>query len=285
MNGTDSPRSKPMKLTILIENHASSPELEAEHGLSIWIEADGRRILFDTGQSDAFARNADRLGIDLATADAIVLSHGHYDHTGGLAQALSIAPHSPFYLHAEAVVPRYSRVAEPPHRAIGMPGESKIAVHDYMMRCRWTGEPTQLSERIWLTGPIPRFTEFEDVGGPFYLDAECRRPDPIADDQALWIKTDAGLVIVLGCGHAGVVNTIQYVLGQTGRQPIAALIGGLHLVNADDRRLEKTIHFLREHTPARLVPCHCTGEKATQALKKEFPDQFIPGHAGFTFQV
>ena len=144
--------------------------------------------------------------------------------------------------------------------------------------------PVMLSDRIGLTGPIPRVTGFEDTGGPFFLDPEGESPDPIEDDLALWIRTDDGLVVCAGCSHAGIVNTLDYVRGLAGGARVRAVIGGLHLLEASSQRMDRTIAALRLLEPDFLVPCHCTGEKAVAALKEAFGERVSPGAAGMTFR-
>jgi 7,8-dihydropterin-6-yl-methyl-4-(beta-D-ribofuranosyl)aminobenzene 5'-phosphate synthase len=123
-----------------------------------------------------------------------------------------------------------------------------------------------LSSTIGLTGPIPRQTTFEDTGGAFFLDPEARHADPIEDDLALWIKTDQGLVVCVGCCHAGIINTLTHVRRLSGVAQIRAIIGGLHLLNADDRRLNHTLSAMQTIPIETVIPCHCTGDRAMDEL-------------------
>ena len=186
-------------ITTLVENTTSGPGLLAEHGLSLWIEYGNRHILFDTGQSDILVQNAKALNIDLARADAIVLSHGHYDHTGGLSTVLDIAPKARIYLHPAAIEPKFSRSS---HGAcsIGMPDSARQAIRN--REIIWTELPTQVFDGMGITGQVPRVNNFEDAGGPFFLDEDCREPDLLLDDQALFIESSKGLIVVFGCAHA-----------------------------------------------------------------------------------
>ncbi len=292
-------------ITILVDNKASEG-LAAEHGLSLWIEADGKRVLFDTGQSAAFAANALALGVKLATADIVVLSHGHYDHTGGLPQVFgarspAVGGQQPaafigapqLYCHPGVTRPRYA-VREGKATSIGMPVASLGALEQLpASQVRWVREPVWLSPNVGLTGPLPRLTPYEDSGGPFYLDAHGKQPDSIEDDLALWILTAKGLILCLGCCHAGLVNTLRHVRTvTTGTRPtngwsearqIRAVIGGLHLVNATRERLEGTIAELKPLKPELVVPCHCTGEAAVAQLKTALGDIVQEGASGLTF--
>lgn len=257
-------------ITTLVENTTSDPGLLAEHGLSFWIEYDNRHILFDTGQSDLLVRNAKALDIDLAQADAIVLSHGHYDHTGGLSTVLGIAPKALLYLHPAAIEPKFSR-SGPKQCSIGMPDSVKKTIRSRQVV--WTEFQTQVFDGIGLTGQVPRINSFEDTGGPFFLDEGCRQPDPLLDDQALFIESSKGLIVVFGCAHAGVVNTLQRISNINRGKHFCAVMGGMHLLNADPERIERTITAFQEYDLRRIGPAHCTGSDAVKRIRSAFPEQ------------
>ncbi|GAB6095030.1 MBL fold metallo-hydrolase [Desulfatiferula olefinivorans] len=276
--------SASVTLTLLVDNHSENG-CRAEHGFSMWIEADGRNILFDTGQTHAFYANAKRLGIDADRADLVVLSHGHYDHTGGLPHAVHQDHPVHLYGHPGIVRPRYS-IREGVAAPIHMPRPSMVTI-DRLPReyLHWVHRPMTLTDRIGLTGPIPRLTGFEDTGGPFFLDPAGHRPDPIDDDLALWINTDLGLVVCCGCCHSGLINTLNRVRALTDEPRIRAVIGGFHLVNADEGRLEQTAAALNDPAVAAVIPCHCTGDAATAYLERALGPKVLTGGAGkvFTF--
>jgi 7,8-dihydropterin-6-yl-methyl-4-(beta-D-ribofuranosyl)aminobenzene 5'-phosphate synthase len=266
-------------ITILVDNHAGDG-LVPVHGFALWITFGNRHILFDTGPGEELLINAQALGIDLAVTDTIALSHGHYDHSGGLEHALRLARSANVYCHPGAVQPRYA-VRNGLPKPLRM-GREDMAALDRVNeeRVHWVQQPVWLSDDIGLTGPIPRRAPFEDPGGPFFLDPAGHRPDPIDDDQALWIHTRQGIVVCVGCAHAGLINTLDYVRFLNQGQSIRAVIGGFHLVGASDERLAQTLTALHRFDPALIVPCHCTGEKAVRALQQAFGDRVHPGWAG-----
>ncbi len=273
-----------MKITILVDDRAGRAGLRSEHGLALWIEAGGRNILFDTGQGGVLENNARELGVDLETTGSVVLSHGHYDHTGGLARVLRRAPGAHVYGHPSLVLPRYS-VQAGVARSIAMPVPALAALQRLPeTRLHWLQQPFQLSDRIGLSGPIPRATDYEDSGGSFCLDPGGRHPDPLDDDLALWLRSPNGLVVCVGCSHAGVVNTLRHVRRLNQGQKIRAVIGGFHLGNAGPRRLQRTIAALGQLEPDRVVPCHCTGDTAIDALRRALGKRVAPGTAGMTLQ-
>jgi 7,8-dihydropterin-6-yl-methyl-4-(beta-D-ribofuranosyl)aminobenzene 5'-phosphate synthase len=269
-------------MTILVDNEARQGLLK-EHGFSAWIEVAGLRVLFDTGQGPAFAANARSLGVDPSHADMIVLSHGHFDHSGGLTLASACAPGAPVFAHPDSLGPRYA-VRNGAAQAIGMPAEARAALEAHPAGVRWTSEAMQLADGVGVTGPVPRLTGYEDTGGPFFIDPEGAHPDPITDDLALWVRTDRGLVVIAGCCHAGLVNTLRQAMKLSGEPRLRAVLGGFHLGEAGEARLAETLCELRSLGPELIVPCHCTGAAAVQRLAGELGERVVPGFSGARFR-
>jgi len=270
-----------LSITVLVDNTAMDPALRAEHGLALWIETGDRHILFDTGMSDALLHNAAHMGIDPGTADILVLSHGHYDHTGGLGPLLSARGDRlpTVYAHPRALAPKYGRNTDGSGRENGM----VPAVRAYLTshsETRLVEGPTEVVPGVSLTGPVPRETDFEDTGGAFYTDSECRAADPMPDDQAMFADTAAGLVVVLGCAHAGVVNTLRYIRTLVPDRPFDTVIGGMHLGNSSPERMDKTVTALRDMEIRHLYPIHCTGRTAAERFRTELGSRVAEAGAG-----
>jgi 7,8-dihydropterin-6-yl-methyl-4-(beta-D-ribofuranosyl)aminobenzene 5'-phosphate synthase len=257
----------------------------AEHGLSYWIEHDGKRILFDSGQGAVLAGNAYKLNVPLHDLDALILSHGHYDHTGGVAEALKHDRPVAVYAHPAAFAKKYARNNDGTARAIGMPYPSEKAIRATRNQLIPTTQPTVIFDGLTTTGPVPRLTDFEDTGGPFFLDEACTEPDPLEDDQSIFIDMAEGTIVLLGCAHSGVINTLRYIRQLTNNRPIHTVIGGMHLVGASSRRIERTIEELRQLGICRLAPAHCTGMPATVSLWNAFPGQCQLCPVGTTFAL
>jgi 7,8-dihydropterin-6-yl-methyl-4-(beta-D-ribofuranosyl)aminobenzene 5'-phosphate synthase len=260
-----------MKLTVLTENCASGKYL-AEHGLSYFIEHEGKKILFDTGHTDVFLKNADRLQIDLQKeADTIVLSHGHWDHGNGL-QYLS---DKILISHPNSFIKRF-RKGENTNIGLALIKEELMA----RFSLKTTAEPFHISENIVFLGEIPRKNNFEAKTTSFT--DEHGNPDFVLDDSALAIIQEGLLHIITGCSHSGICNIVDYAQKITGIDDVKTVIGGFHLKH-DDEQTQKTIKFLKSKQVKNIYPSHCTQLDALVAFSRTFKIQQVKSGMVFNF--
>ncbi len=251
------------------------------------LETRGKRILFDTGAGSTLAGNAADLGLDLTKLDAVVLSHGHYDHTSGLKWIIGVQVPATLdvYGHPDLLSEKYASRKGGSPRYIGVPWKcaemEALGARFYLER-----GPVNLGEGIMTTGEIPRLPCAEKIESPFLVKKEGRfTEDRLFDDQALVVESSAGVVVLLGCAHAGLIKTLQHVLSLTGEKRIYAVLGGTHLVNASKESLQSTVAALRHFELELIAPCHCSGFRAIAALHHAFGERCLDHQAGSIFEL
>ncbi len=272
-----------LQITVVVENTAQGVGLLAEHGLAYWLEWDGRRILFDTGQGHVLKNNLFKMGFRPDQIDTVVLSHGHFDHTGGLADALERDQPVEVLAHPDALGKKFAKNHDGTSRDIGMPFHARKALHKPTVELRSAEGPAQIADGLMTTGKVPLVNDFEKPSSRFFADEECSTPDQLPDDQSIFFEGDEGTVVLLGCAHSGVINTLRHVSELTDRRPIQAVIGGMHLVDASQERIFQTIEELRRFDLKLLAPTHCTGMPATVAMWNAFPEIIATCHVGSKF--
>ena len=276
-----------LRITTLCENTARIGDFLGEWGLSILIETDDARVLLDTGKGSSATYNADTLGIDLRSIDAIVLSHGHFDHTGGLSNVLRrMKKEMDVIAHPDVWQAKYSKRRDDPERHIGIPFR-RTELESMGAKFNLTSKPVNITKNIVTTGEVPMVTEYEQVDdGLFVKDSELGlRPDMVLDDQALIITTEAGLVVIPGCAHRGIINTLYHARELTGEDRIQAVIGGSHLMNTSKERLWQTVDALRALGIQKMGLCHCTDLPVSSVLAAEFGESFFFNKAGTTITL
>ncbi|MBQ9143046.1 MAG: MBL fold metallo-hydrolase [Lachnospiraceae bacterium] len=274
-----------LRITTLIENMPDEEgKLLAEHGLSLHIEFDGKRILFDTGQTGDFVKNADLLGINLKCLDDIIISHGHYDHSGGVTTVLpEIGRAIPFYVGEGFFVPKYKHLSDGTYRYNGNPfTQQELADCEVDLQIV-TEDVTYLTEKILLFKNFPSVSEFEKMNEKFVLSqGEAYSRDEFREEIALGLRTSKGLVLIVGCSHVGICNILQAVSERVD-EPIYAVLGGTHLMEADEERLEKTMEVFHKFGVQCVAVSHCTGEQGIAMAKETFREQFILNNTGNMF--
>ncbi|KUG20618.1 7,8 dihydropteroate synthase (methanopterin) [hydrocarbon metagenome] len=279
MQGNGQLSSIVMKLTVLVDNNTLIDRyFSGEPGLSLYIEEGGRSVLFDTGYSDLFVTNARKMGIDLLHIDAVVLSHGHIDHTGGLGPLIRqyteaeyegrqyFSPE--FIAHPDVLLTR----TRGNFRELGSQiAEEKLSRHG---RIAFTRTPVWLTENLVFLGEIQRRFGFEAVDPRAAIVTESgEEADALRDDTALACRTDEGLVIITGCSHAGICSIIEQAKDICGDDRIVDVIGGFHLYRATEEHLAGTVEYFRTLGPDAVHACHCTGLRAQIALADAVPIQ------------
>lgn len=270
-----------MRFRFLMENKTERAGCVAEHGLSIYIETQGRKLLFDTGASALFAQNAKSLKVDLETIEALIISHGHYDHTGGVPEFCRINKIAPVYIHEDAFYETYGMKRGRPETetsGIRWSDEERSWIDPRIIR---TCGPLWLSENIVISGTVP-VTEGCQQTERFYrkLPDGSFEPDPMTHEQILVIREQEGLYVFSGCSHRGIIPAIRYARDLFGGERIAVLAAGMHLYSASKEVRERAAAQLLAEDLDLVMPVHCTGIDAICDLKQALGDKCIAATAG-----
>lgn len=270
------------RLTIICENSVGTPfGVIGEHGFACYIETNKGNYLFDTGQGCGIVRNSLALKKDLSRIESIIISHGHYDHTGGLPAVLNIRGQVDVFGHPDMFVERFFIFNER-KRAIGIPFHRSY-LESLGADFKLNTDMTEIGPGVWLTGEIPRKTSFEKGDANMIAcmpDGKIIDPDPLKDDLSLIINSDKGIILVLGCAHAGLVNILDYVIEKTGKDRIYAIIGGTHLGFAGDEQFEETVKAINRYKIEKIGVSHCTGLLKASYLHEKLKERFFFGCVG-----
>ncbi|WP_457755911.1 MBL fold metallo-hydrolase [Thermodesulfatator indicus] len=274
-----------LKITILVENSVIYPfDVLGEHGFSVFLEMKDFSFLFDTGQGKALINNSLALKKDLRTIKFLYLSHGHYDHTGGLVELLKVKSPLDIYAHPDIFLERYW-IKEDIKKYIGIPFP-RFYLENLGAKFVLHREFQEIAPNVFSSGEVKRETPFEKIDKEMKKKVEGQLvQDDILDDYSLAIKTKKGLVIILGCAHSGMVNVINHFVQQTGIDQIYAVIGGTHLGFADEEQLEETIKVLKDYEIAKLGVSHCTGLTASAKIFNSFREKFFFASVGAVLEV
>jgi 7,8-dihydropterin-6-yl-methyl-4-(beta-D-ribofuranosyl)aminobenzene 5'-phosphate synthase len=277
-----------MRITILCENTVGRLVGLGEHGFSAFIETDQGNYLFDTGSGRSVIKNSLELSKDLRSIKNIFLSHGHYDHSGGLPEVLKLRGKVDVHAHPHIFLDRVHVIKEDgkeTRRFVGLPfkrsyleslGANFILNKDFI----------EIEKGIFLTGEVPRKTSFEKPDPRLFSEIDGKTNlDIFSDDQSLILNTEKGLILILGCAHSGMINIINRVIHKTGEEKFFAILGGTHLDFLTPEQLEESIKALKKINIEKIGACHCTGMRAAFRLHQEFGERFFYGHVGSTIEI
>lgn len=271
-----------LKITTLIENNPSvNLKLYNEYGLSLYIEIDEIKILFDTGKSGDFIKNAELLKTDLNKLDYVMLSHGHYDHSGGFRKLVDkVGKPYKLIVGKDFFNNKYKLIERDTYKHIGN-SFNKEYINQNNIQVKYIEEDIfYITENIMIFSNFERSNDFELINKKFHVKHDENYVlDNFSDEIVLAVKLEKGLFVILGCSHVGIVNILETIIERTG-MPIYGIVGGTHLIEADEQRLNNTINFLKEKNIHILGLSHCTGEYAIEEIKHEFRDKFVYNNTG-----
>lgn len=276
-----------VKITTLIENNIDEKHLcSPEHGLSILIQCYGKKLLFDTGQSGKFIENASVLGKDLEDIDYVILSHGHYDHSGGYTRFLKEIKNPPELIVGEGFFEKkYKTDDEKKEKFIGNNFDEDFLKEKGIKYTKIKDNKYELFNDIYIFKGFENSNPYEEPNKKFYLkEKKSIKTDDFMDEIAVGIMTSKGMIVILGCSHPGVINILENIKERANIN-ICGIIGGTHLVDCDKERLEFTVKKIKQLDPQFIAVSHCTGDVAVECLKKEFGEKFIYNNTGNIIEI
>jgi 7,8-dihydropterin-6-yl-methyl-4-(beta-D-ribofuranosyl)aminobenzene 5'-phosphate synthase len=277
-----------IRITVLCENLVGHLVGSGEHGFSAFIETDKGNYLFDTGSGHSIVANSLILNKDLRSIRKIFLSHGHYDHTGGLPEVLQLKGKVEVHAHPHVFLGRMAVLREEDKeikRFIGIRYQKRY-LESLGAHFVFNTDFIEVEKGLFLTGEVPRKTPFEKPDTRLFIEIDGKTTQDIfLDDQSLVLDTEKGPIVLLGCAHSGMINIINHVINKTGKEKFHALLGGTHLDFLTPEQLEESIHVLKKMKVDRIGVSHCTGMKAAFRLHQEFGDRFFYGCVGSVLEV
>ena len=276
------------RITILTENLVGKLVGSGEHGFSAFIETDHENYLFDTGSGHSIVPNSLILNKDLRSIQKIFLSHGHFDHTGGLPEVLKVKGKVDVQVHPNVFSDRIAVHKENERetkRFVGIPYKKgyleSLGAH-FVLNVAFT----EVEKGMFLTGEVPRKTGFEKPDPRLFTEIDGKMvQDTFPDDQSLILDSEKGLILILGCAHSGMINIIHHVMDKTGKETFYAILGGTHLDFLTSEQLEESITFLKKMKIEKIGVSHCTGMRAACRLHQEFGDRFSYGCVGSVLEI
>ena len=276
-----------VKITVLCENSVIVPfGVIGEHGFAAFVETSNGNFLFDTGQGKGIINNAMILKKDLSSIKFLYISHGHYDHTLGIPQVLSIKSPLRIIAHPDIFANRFWVKPDMPPKFIGVPFKKEY-LESLGAQFEFLKDWTEIDKGIYSTGEVPMKTDFEKLDKDMKIlnDNGEFEPDNLKDDFSLAIDTPKGLVVLLGCAHAGIVNILNHIIEKTGKDKIYAVLGGTHLGFATDEQIENTMKIIEKYKIEKLGASHCTGLGVSAKLYNLLKEKFFFASVGAVLEI